>query len=72
VYGAEVKFGIKKLGAVGVYPCRNMLVVVCCGAPKVEAEPSMVVRLWKWFIGLVEGFDIIVQPIDALLGCGLV
>jgi hypothetical protein len=43
VYGAEVKFDIEKLGAVYVYPCRNMLVVACFGIPKVGAEPSMVV-----------------------------
>jgi hypothetical protein len=51
VYGAEVKFGMKKLGAVCVYPCPNMLAVVCYGTSKVGAEPSMVVWLWKWFIG---------------------
>jgi hypothetical protein len=48
VYAAEVKFGIDKLGTVCVYPCPNMLVVAYSGILKVGAEPSMVVRLWKW------------------------
>jgi hypothetical protein len=34
-----------------LYHCLNMLVVVCCGILKIGAKPSMVVRLWKWFIG---------------------
>jgi hypothetical protein len=29
VYEAEVKFGMEKLGAVCVYPCPNMLTIVC-------------------------------------------
>jgi hypothetical protein len=45
VYGVEPEFGIAKLGAVCVYPCPNMLVIVCCGIPKVGAKPSMVVWL---------------------------
>jgi hypothetical protein len=43
--GTEPGFGIEKLYTVCVYPCPNMLVIVCCGIPKVGAEPSMVVRL---------------------------
>jgi hypothetical protein len=42
--GAELGFGIVKLGALCVYPCPNMLAVVCCGIPRVGAKPSMVVR----------------------------
>jgi hypothetical protein len=42
---AEPGFGIEKLGAVCVYLCPNILVIVCCGIPKVGAEPSIVVRL---------------------------
>jgi hypothetical protein len=72
VYVAKVKFGIEKLGAVCVYPCPNMLAVVCCGTLEVGAEPSMVVRLWKWFIGWAEGLGIEVLPADAPLVCGLV
>jgi hypothetical protein len=49
-----------------------MLTIVCYGAPKVGAEPSMVVWLWKWFTGKAEGFDIIVPPADVPLVCGLV
>jgi hypothetical protein len=45
VYGAEVKFGIEKIGAVCIYPCPNMLAVVYCGIPNVGVEPSMMVRL---------------------------
>jgi hypothetical protein len=45
VYEAKVKFGIEKLGAVCVYPCQNMLAIVCCGTPEVGTEPSMVVQL---------------------------
>jgi hypothetical protein len=45
MYGLEVKFGIEKLDIVYVYPCPNMLAVVCCGILKVGAELSMVVRL---------------------------
>jgi hypothetical protein len=52
VYGAEVKFGIENIGMVYVYPCPNILAIVCCGAIKVGAEPSMVVQLWKWFTGI--------------------
>jgi hypothetical protein len=43
VYGAELGFGIEKLGAVCVYPYPNMLTIVCCGITKVRVEPSMVV-----------------------------
>jgi hypothetical protein len=71
MYGAEVKFGIEKLGVVYVYLCPNMLVVVCCGTPKVGAEPSMVVRLWKWFTGWAEGLGIEVPFADAPLVCGI-
>jgi hypothetical protein len=39
VYGAELKFVIEKLGVVCVYPCPNILVVVCCGISKVGVEP---------------------------------
>jgi hypothetical protein len=45
VYGAKVKFGIEKLGAVCLYLCPNMLAIVCCDIPKVGAEPSIMVRL---------------------------
>jgi hypothetical protein len=45
VYGVGPEFGIEKLGAVCAYPCLNMLAVVCCGTPKIGAEPSMVVWL---------------------------
>jgi hypothetical protein len=45
VYEVEVKFGMEKLGAVCVYPCSNMLDVVCCGIPKVGVEPLMMVQL---------------------------
>jgi hypothetical protein len=72
VYGAEVKFGIGKLGAVCLYPCLNMLAIVYYGIPKVGAEPSMVVRLWKWFTGWAEGLGIEVPPVNAPLVCGLV
>jgi hypothetical protein len=65
VYGAE-EFGIKKLGAVCVYPCLNMLVVVCCDIPKV------VHQLWKWFTGWVDGFGIVTLPADVSLVYGLV
>jgi hypothetical protein len=63
---------MEKLCAVCVYPCLNMLVIVCCGIPKVGAEPLIVVRLWKWFTGWAEGLGIEVSPIDAPLVCGLV
>jgi hypothetical protein len=43
--GLNHGFGIKKLGTVCVYPCWNMLVIVCCGIPKVGVEPSIVVRM---------------------------
>jgi hypothetical protein len=49
-----------------------MLAVVCCGIPKVGAEPSMVVWLWKWFTGWAEGLGMEVPPADAPLVCGLV
>jgi hypothetical protein len=39
VYAAEVKFGIEKLGVVCIYPCPNMLIIVCCGIPKVGVNP---------------------------------
>jgi hypothetical protein len=42
---AEPGFDIEKLGVVCVYTCLNMLAIVCCGTPKVGAEPSMVVQL---------------------------
>jgi hypothetical protein len=45
VYEAETKFGMVKLGVICVYPFPNMLVIVCCGIPKVGVEPSMVVQL---------------------------
>jgi hypothetical protein len=66
VYEAEAKSGMEKLGAVCVYPCPNMLVIVCCGIQKVGAEPSMLVQLW------VEAFSIIVLPADVQFVCGLV
>jgi hypothetical protein len=72
VYEAEAKFGMEKLGVVYVYPYSNMLALVCCGKSKVGAEPSMVVWLWKWFIGWVEGFGIVVPPTDVPLVCGIV
>jgi hypothetical protein len=72
VYGAKIKFGIEKLDAVCVYPCLNMLVVVCYGIPKVGAKPSMVVQMWKWFIGWADGFGIVVPPTDVSLICGLI
>jgi hypothetical protein len=72
VYGGEVKFGIGKLGAICVHPCPNMLAIVYCGIPKVGAEPSIVVRLWKWFTGWVEGLGIDIPPVDGPLMCGLV
>jgi hypothetical protein len=45
VYGVEPRFGIEKLGAVCMYPCLNILAVICCGIPKVGVKPSMVVQL---------------------------
>jgi hypothetical protein len=72
VYGAKVKFGMEKLGVVYVYPCPNMVAIVCCGIPKIGVEPSVVVRLWKWFTGWADGFNIVVPPIDVPLLCGLV
>jgi hypothetical protein len=65
-------FGMEKLGAVCVYPCLNMLVVVCCSIPKVRAEPSIVVQLWKWFTGWTKEFGIVASPIDVPHVCGLV
>jgi hypothetical protein len=64
---AEVKFGIEKLCVVCVYPCPNMLAIVCCGTPKVRAEPSLVVQLWKWFTGWAEGLGMEVSPANAPL-----
>jgi hypothetical protein len=49
-----------------------MLVVVCCGISRLEAEPSMVVQLWKWFTGCAEGFDIDASPADGPLVYGLI
>jgi hypothetical protein len=72
VYGAEVKFEMEKLGVVCVYPCPNMIALVCCGIPKVGVELSMVVQLWKWFTGWAEGFGIVVSTADVPLVCGLV
>jgi hypothetical protein len=72
LYGAKVKFGIEKLGVVCIYPCQNMLAIVCCGIPKVGAKPSMVVRLWKWFTDWAKGLGNEVSPTDAPLVCGLV
>jgi hypothetical protein len=72
VHEAKVIFGMKKLGAVCVYPYPNMLTIVCCSILKVEAEPSMVVQLWKWFIGWAEVFGIVVSPTDVPLVCELV
>jgi hypothetical protein len=40
--------------------------------PKIGVKPSMVVRLWKWFIGCTEGLSIVVAPIDVSLVCGLI
>jgi hypothetical protein len=68
VYGDEVKFGIEKLGVVCMYSCLNMLVIVCCSIPKVGPKPSMVLRLWKWFIGWADGFGI-VEPLVSGLVC---
>jgi hypothetical protein len=51
IYEPELGFGIEKLGAAYVYPCPNISAVVYYGILKVGAEPSMVVRLWKWFTG---------------------
>jgi hypothetical protein len=45
VYGAKPRFGIKKLGAVCVYPCPNMLPLVYCTISKVGVKPSMVIQL---------------------------
>jgi hypothetical protein len=72
VYEAEVKFGMEKLGVVCVYPCPNMLTIVCYGIPKVGAKALMVVQLWKWFTDWAEGFGIVVSPTDMPLVCGLV
>jgi hypothetical protein len=72
VYRAEPGFGIVKLGMMCVYPCLNMMTIVCCSIPKVGVEPSMVVQLWKWFTDWTEGFGIEVPPADAPLMCGLV
>jgi hypothetical protein len=67
VYEVEPRFGIEKVGAACVYPYPNMLVVVCCGISEVGAEPSMVVRLRKWFICWTDGFVRVVPPTDAPL-----
>jgi hypothetical protein len=40
-----LKFDIEKLGATCVYPCPNILAVVCRDIPKLGAKPSMVVQL---------------------------
>jgi hypothetical protein len=72
VYTIEVKFVIERLGAVGIYPCPNRLVVVCCGTKKVGVKPSMVVQLWKWFTDWIEGLAIDVLPADAPFVCRLV
>jgi amino acid permease len=69
--GVELWFSIVKLGAVCVYPCPYMLVIACCGIPRLGAEPSMVVRLWKWFIDWAEGFDFDVPPANGPLVYGL-
>jgi hypothetical protein len=69
---AEVKFGIEKLGVVCIYPCPNMLAVVCCGIQKLGAKPSLVVRLWKLFIGWADGFGIKVLLTNVPLVRGLV
>jgi hypothetical protein len=72
VCGDEVKFGIEKLGVVCVYPYPNMLAIVCYGIPKVGAEPSMVVQMWKWFTDWAKGLGTKIPPTDAPLVCGLV
>jgi hypothetical protein len=45
--GVELGFSIVKLCVVCVYPYPYMLVVACCGIPRLGTEPSMVVQLWK-------------------------
>jgi hypothetical protein len=45
MYGAELGFGIAKLGVLCVYPYSNMLDVVCYGIQEVGSKPSMVVWL---------------------------
>jgi hypothetical protein len=72
VYGVELGFVIVKLGVVCAYRCPFMLAVVCCGIPRLGVEPSMVVQLWKWFIGWAEELGIEVPPADGPLVCGLV
>jgi hypothetical protein len=72
VYGVDPGFDIANLGAVCMYPCPNVLAVVCCGIPKVGAEPSIVVQLWKWFTSWAEGLGIEVLPSNAPLVFGLV
>jgi hypothetical protein len=67
VYGAEPRFGIKKLGVAGAYPYPNVLAIVCCGIPQAGAKPLMVVQLKKWFISWVAGFGCGVSPTDVLL-----
>jgi hypothetical protein len=62
VYGAKQGCDIKKLGAVGVYPYLNVLVIVLCGIPQAGAEPSMVVQMLKLFIGWADGFGYDVLP----------
>jgi hypothetical protein len=71
VYGAKLKFDIEKLGTVCIYPCLNMLAVVCCGIPKEGGKPSIMVGLSKWFIGWADGFGIVVPSADVPLVCGL-
>jgi hypothetical protein len=49
-----------------------MLAVVCCGIQKLGAKPSLVVRLWKLFIGWADGFGIKVLLTNVPLVRGLV
>jgi hypothetical protein len=72
VYEAKPEFGIVKLGVVCIYPCPNMMAVVCCGILRLEVEPSMVVRLLIWFTDRAEGFGIDMPPTDGPLVCGLI
>jgi hypothetical protein len=72
VYGGQTRVWHRKLGAVCAYPCPNVLVIVCCGITKVGAEQSMVVLLWKWFIGRADGFMIVALAADLPLVCGLI
>jgi hypothetical protein len=45
VYVIELKFDIEKIGVVCVYPCSNMLIVVCYDISKVGGESSIVIQL---------------------------